>query len=272
MERVVDATWECTFPDGNCFQDHAQMEVIPENMDACSNETSVSPTVIDITIDLQCAGIAKLIDCSRLNGRPFDPFTRCNVDSGLLKGTCSMTCIQGKPSQVCTYKFDSSGAYNMSDQTVEVCTMDASCKSPYVETNHMLCSGKKTAAGFKPHWAKGEHPWSHRASHDLTAPAQKMEEPPAPMPLPDHHRMLWEAVLLLALSAVVVALARWISLSDPEMWAEFVEWFRPKRMRRPHMGAKPYRAPSLTGRGLAGPRLPKAGREMEEATGFVFNR
>jgi len=270
MERVVDATWECVFPDGDCFKEHAHMEAIPENMDACSNETNINATVINVTIDLQCAGLSHLIDCRMLDGKLFDPFKRCNVDSGMLKATCGMTCIQDKPSQVCVYEFDTSRAYNMSDETIEICTMDASCKSPYVEQNHMLCSGKKTAAGFKPHWLQGEQPWSQRLSHDLAGPSKRMQEPAAPAPLPDHHRMLWEAVLLLALSALVVALARWTALSDPEVWKEFVEWVRPKPMRRHHIGAKPYRAPPLTGKVWR--TRPQAGCEMEESTGFSFSR
>lgn len=170
LERVVQARWQCTYPDGECYTNHAPLEGLPEKMEHCTEEKNRGPLIVDMVINLQCAGLDGHIKCERSGPQEeFDPFYACNNDPLLLKARCHIDCRDSKPFEVCTFEFDAAGAFNMSDETIETCNLEAACKSPYVEQNEMFCSGHATAKGHKPHWLS-EDAWAHRAQNGLQAP------------------------------------------------------------------------------------------------------
>lgn len=225
MERIVHARWQCTFPEGKCFAHHAPLEGMPEKMDKCTQEANKGALAVEMAIDLDCAGMGGQIDCDRITPQEFDPFQLCNNDPLLVKATCHLECRKHVPFELCRFEFDTGRTYNMSDDTVDSCNMEAICKSPYIEQNEMFCSGHHTTQKHQPHWITEERPWVHREKHGLEAPpppsaglvvqAQPQQQPsPVPRTLPQSaasaggsgQEVLWAlALLLLAFAGLLMA-------------------------------------------------------------------
>jgi hypothetical protein len=169
--RGVNATWKCTFPDGNCFQNHAPTEGMPDKMQECIKETSKGPLQVEMDIDLHCAKMDNTIHCdSGLPQQEFDPFATCSNDPNLLQASCHFLCKGGYPFEKCVFTFDSIGAYSMNDTTIESCQLQAECSSPYVEANSMFCSSHRESAVFKPHWESRPLPKKDFADHGIRGP------------------------------------------------------------------------------------------------------
>lgn len=175
-ERVVNATWQCTYPEGKCFHNHAPLEGLPEKMEACVSEHNIDPLTVQMSIDLTCAGMTNVHCNEKVETRKFDPFYLCNNNPLLLTAECQMQCHDRRPFQNCTFHFDSEGVYNMSDETVDICTLEATCMSPYIEQNQMICSGHETVGKFKPHWTQRALPDRKRADHGIRG-ALKQQAP-----------------------------------------------------------------------------------------------
>lgn len=175
-ERVVNATWQCTYPEGKCFHNHAPLEGLPEKMEACVHEYNEDPLTVQMTIDLTCAGMTNVHCDDKMETRKFDPFYLCNNNPLLLTAECQMECKDRRPVEHCVFHFDSQGVYNMSDETVDICSLEAVCMSPYIEQNQMLCSGHQTVGKFKPHWTQGMLPDRQRADHGIRG-ALKQQNP-----------------------------------------------------------------------------------------------
>jgi len=226
LERVVHAKWQCTMPEGDCAKHHAPLEGLPDQMEKCTNETNEGPLIVNMAIDLTCAGMGATIPCGTpLPRRNFDPFQMCNTDPLLVKALCHLECRGKTPFEICRFEFDGGRRYNMSDETIDLCDMQATCKSPYVEQNEMFCSGHNTTKKHKADWVLQENPWSHRGTHGLSGPppasAGAVVEvrpeyvdgsvPPA-LPQPEGGGavgpLLWAAVVLLMLVAAALFGAR----------------------------------------------------------------
>lgn len=234
MERNIHAKWQCTFPQGDCYKKHAPMEGLPEQMDKCTKEKALQPLEIEMTIDLKCAGVDSLVDCSRSgSSKPYDPLLLCNTDPMLLQAKCHTECRKngknGKVLEICVFKFDTSGTFNMSDSTVETCTLDAMCKSPYVEQNEMFCSGHNSTKKHKAHWLTEDRAWKHRETHGIEAPPASAAEVkaeagmswvPQALPARQHKavlvsKVLWAAGLVLFMVAGGIHLGRSQRLPRP---------------------------------------------------------
>lgn len=273
MERIVHARWQCTFPEGKCFKNHAPLEGMPEKMEKCTKETNKGPLEVEMSIDLTCAGMGAHIQCDKLHSQEFDPFQMCNNDPLLVKARCRIECRDGKPYEICNFDFDSGRMYNMSDETVDSCNLEAICKSPYVEQNEMFCSGHHTTGQHKPHWMTEDRPWAHREQHGLEAPppssvgftvqARPEQLPPVPRTLPQgasnaagvssrQKWNLWTMALLLLLVAVALGAARRGWLPEPLLrFLEALGWQLDHDAARelPHSGAS-YRGPRARDRAM----------------------
>lgn len=228
LERTVHAQWQCTFPKGDCFKNHAPMEGLPEQMDVCTEEKAVSALEVVMAIDLTCAKMASVMSCKKggPTGKQFDPFLLCNSDPLMLKAACHLECRYKKewgagfrPFEICMFEFDSGGKYNMSDKTVETCNLEATCKSPYVEQNEMFCSGRNTTKKHQAHWLTEEDAWKHREKHGIRAPPAALGETVdagvdwVPKSLPKHRPMLFNFGIVFWIVAVVLILVSvWIHL------------------------------------------------------------
>jgi len=207
MERIVNATWQCTFPDGNCFTSHGSQEGMPDKMNSCVKEENAGPLTVFMVIDLHCAKMDTRIHCDKLHPHPFDPFYTCTNDPNLIMAQCHLECKDGYPFEKCRFDFDKQGLFNMSDETVDTCILDATCMSPYIEQNQMLCSGHQSSSNFKPHWLN--RPLSNRvnASHDIRPPL-----PPPPSTV--LHTLLWCVAIVFLGIGCLVALCHLGALPD----------------------------------------------------------
>lgn len=249
----VDAKWKCVFPDGTCFHDHAPLEGLPDEMDKCITEKNIQPLIIEMNIDLNCifdgpSGTAmdSMIHCdASLRKEPFDPFHTCTNDPNLVKATCHFDCKSGHPHQICTFELDSIGAFNMSDVTIEACSMYNECSSPYVENHQMWCSTHKAQGEFKPHWQSRPLPKRGSVDNGLRAPPPQPKTEGPSLFLGS----LWAVALLAMVLGVFVMLMRLGIVPEPErlheLWLTFTEGtlFASKR-RVPR-----YRAPPVGGEG-----------------------
>jgi len=155
-ERVINATWQCTFPKGDCFSRQARKEGTPDNLKSCVKQENLAPLTIKFTVDLTCAKIEVAVPCDKLTKMNFDPFEMCNNDPKLLSTRCQFACKGKRYVEECIYDLDTAGLYNMSDETVDACSLQETCMSPYVEQNQLFCSGHETTNKFKPHWFSRE--------------------------------------------------------------------------------------------------------------------
>lgn len=247
LERVVNATWKCAFPQGNCFANHAPLEGMPVEMQKCIEEKNKGPLLIQITVDLHCAKMDNTVHCdSDLKQDPFDPFYTCTNDPNVLKATCQISCKNNFPFEICTFQFDQLGIFNMSDESIDVCKLDAECMSPYIEANVMFCSGHKTSANFKPHWVSRPTPNRVYANHGIRgAPSHKRAKPP---PESVGSELLWlMALVLMAFSAGAAAL-RMGYLPSLAKWIDALR-VGAVGSDRPRFGT-PYQAPPVTGDGV----------------------
>lgn len=193
MERVVDVRWECTYPKGECFARHAPLEGMPEKYEACSTSENLTALSIRMVIDLQCANVPGAA-CNTIElDRPFDPFIMCNNDPDILKATCHFECREAKPFEVCILDFDLGGKCKLDDESVELCKLEATCMSPYIERNQMVCSSHHTASNSKPHWVTEDLPWHWRANHSMEAPKAALKALPPLVPATKSHisEVLW---------------------------------------------------------------------------------
>eukprot|EP00929_Paragymnodinium_shiwhaense_P037841 TRINITY_DN20084_c0_g3_i1.p1 TRINITY_DN20084_c0_g3~~TRINITY_DN20084_c0_g3_i1.p1 ORF type:complete len:440 (-),score=74.88 TRINITY_DN20084_c0_g3_i1:157-1476(-) len=210
LVRIVNATWDCVFREGGCYGNKAPMEEMGEQLATCMKQHNEGPLSIVMEIDMECAGLKDVVDCSAGNVRfnDFDPFKDCNNNALLLTARCRPECRQGKakgehrkPWHVCVFNFDSSGVYNMSDETVETCVLESQCKSPYVEVHEMFCSGHMISKDYKPSWLSSQDPWQHRASHSLKRPAVRQQsagaQPPQDPPMSFLSQLLWICAIAL---------------------------------------------------------------------------
>lgn len=219
LVRTVDARWECTFPEGNCFTSHAPLEGMPEKLDACTKEENQGPLTVNMVVDLHCAGMALMIQCNEhLNSQPFDPFYYCNNDPLLIVAQCHLECHDSFPFEVCTFNFDQRGIFNMSDKTIDTCQMQGTCKSPYIEQNQMYCSTHDSAMSFVPHWINQERPWKSRSNNSLQAPhmMMKMRAPVQQEGPTVIGQVLWVCATFALIAAVSVALYRYTQRADDE--------------------------------------------------------
>lgn len=180
-KRVVNATWECTKPSGDCFANHAAQEGLPTGLKGCVNETNAADLTVIMEIDLHCLKYDNKIHCDKdLNKNPFDPFYLCNNDPALITAVCQMRCKMGYPFEICTFNFDPQGKYNMSssreDMAIDICGLEAACMSPYIEHNEIYCSGHKEVHSWKPAWLQRPMPPRGRAWHEIKAPLQSSQQ------------------------------------------------------------------------------------------------
>mmetsp|Transcript_90040 Transcript_90040/g.159460 ORF Transcript_90040/g.159460 Transcript_90040/m.159460 type:complete len:288 (+) Transcript_90040:432-1295(+) len=241
MERVVNASWRCVFPQGNCFANHAPLEGLPEKMQNCITEKSVGPLQVQIIIDLHCAKMDNSLHCdSTLKQTPFDPFYTCTNDPNVVKATCRISCVNNYPVETCLFQFDSQGIFNMSDETIDICRLEAECMSPYVESNTMFCSGHKSAGEFKPHWESRPTPNRVYATHGIRG---SRPTPAPPQGESAGSELLWFiAMLVLAVSGLAAA-------TRMGYFPQLAKWFDAlsgSARSVPRFGT-PYQAPSVTG-------------------------
>lgn len=242
--REVRATWKCVFPEGTCFGNHAPLEGLPDKMQDCITEENEGPLTVKFVIDLHCAHMDQNIQCdSNLNTKEFDPFHTCTNDPNLLKAKCHLGCTNGYPKEYCTFEFDSIGAFNMSDRTIDTCSLQAECMSPYVEANSMFCSSHQGQSHYKPHWESRPLPSRDVANHGIRGPPPKLQtELPRSRLL---SLVLW-LIALIAFGVGVLFLALRVGVL-PEGMKDHIEgiifYFRGAPEVR-NFGT-PYRAPSV---------------------------
>jgi hypothetical protein len=239
FERQINATWNCVFPDGTCFQHHAPLEGLPDKMEDCVKEENIGALKVVMEIDLHCLKMDGQMHCDTdSKNAEFDPFHTCTNDPNMLTASCYLECKNGKPLEHCTFEFDSKGVFNMSDSTVDTCKMVASCKSPYVEANAMFCSSHKSNQLFKPHW--DSRPLPERGYADFG-----YRKPPKPVKPPESvfSEFLWAVAAVAVISSVLIWLMRIGVLPEPEKWRELRERVSVRRI-----GA-PYRAPPVASQG-----------------------
>lgn len=165
-ERVINATWQCTFPTAGCFKKHGAHEHRADNLKLCHKQKNLGRTIIELSYNLRCAKEENFIHCSdKRNSKEskFDPYKDCNNDPNLVKAGCQLECRKGVPFQVCIYTLDQLGIFNLTDQTVKACRLEATCMSPYVEQNQMFCSSVKATKSFSPDWVKRNALNPHKA-------------------------------------------------------------------------------------------------------------
>eukprot|EP00401_Gymnodinium_catenatum_P065892 CAMPEP_0117618218 /NCGR_PEP_ID=MMETSP0784-20121206/85992_1 /TAXON_ID=39447 /ORGANISM="" /LENGTH=352 /DNA_ID=CAMNT_0005422079 /DNA_START=1 /DNA_END=1059 /DNA_ORIENTATION=- len=261
MERIVNATWDCVFPRGSCTMNHAALEGLPEKAKACTKETNKGPLDVTMEIDLNCADLGKNFDCRRgVPKEPVDPFTMCNNDPHLIKALCKFECRNGGPWEVCYFRFDSDGLFNMSDETIDVCKIESECKSMYLEQNQMLCSGHHTVGNFKPHWLSSEDPWHDRANYGLSAPAANST--PADVRLPEHSfvsKSLWAiAIAVVCVAFACQAYTAGILPQNRVVDSVMFHIWGDKRDVVPSRLGSPYRAPRVELSRYSPPGMPTA--------------
>lgn len=265
LVRHVEAKWRCVFPDGTCYNNHAPLEGLPDKMEACVEEKNLGPLTIVMNIDLHCAHMDSKIHCdSGLSEEPFDPFHTCTNDPNLLKATCKFKCKNGYPIEECTFQFDTKGVFNMSDKTIDTCSLHAECMSRYVESNQMSCSSTKENANFKPHWQTRTLPERGFVENGYRAPMFTPKQS-------YFSEFLWAVAVVAVILGAVVILIHLGFIPEPEKWREWRERGEARQTRQ----IAPYRAPPVRSGGsmqYVAPAAPEVSRGPPAASDQELER
>lgn len=269
VERIVNETWDCTFPEGDCFTRSAHQEGLPTHLDNCINETNLTPLKLLMEIDLHCANMDASLKCDEKlpTNRPFDPFYLCNNDPLVMEAQCLLECRNGFPWQICTFQFDKSGQLRMDDETIEVCNLDAACRSPYLEQNQIFCSGMKTVDGHKAPWFRREIVRRH-AKEDIAAVNRRRSNSAinsaSAVPHPSAAGAAWGFFL----ATIVVAMLIVLGVRFGEGCVGRMKFWRGPRSETRHI--QPYCAPEIrSAQGQYAPpqplrKVPDDPRELEQ--------